>query len=58
MHFVSPGVDEGPAILQARVPVLPGDTPDTLAERVLVEEHRIYPEALALVARGEATYPG
>ncbi len=58
VHFVSPGVDEGPAILQARVPVLPGDTPDTLAERVLVEEHRIYPEALALVARGEATYPG
>ncbi|WP_291391855.1 phosphoribosylglycinamide formyltransferase [Devosia sp.] len=58
VHFVSPGVDEGPTILQARIPVLPGDTPDTLAERILVEEHRIYPEALALVARGAATYPG
>ena len=58
VHFVSPGVDEGPTILQARVPVLPGDTPDTLSERVLVEEHRIYPEALALVARGAATYTG
>jgi formyltetrahydrofolate-dependent phosphoribosylglycinamide formyltransferase len=57
VHFVTPGMDEGPTILQARVPVLPGDTPETLAERVLVEEHRIYPEALAMVARGEATYP-
>jgi len=57
VHFVTPGMDEGPTILQARVPVLPDDTPETLAERVLVEEHRIYPEALAMVARGEATYP-
>jgi len=57
VHFVTPGMDEGPIILQARVPVLPDDTPETLAERVLVEEHRIYPEALAMVARGEATYP-
>ncbi|WP_082903915.1 phosphoribosylglycinamide formyltransferase [Devosia elaeis] len=53
VHFVTPGLDEGPAILQARVPVLPGDTPDTLAARVLVEEHRIYPEALRMLARGE-----
>lgn len=58
VHFVTPGMDEGPTILQARVPVLPGDTPETLAERVLVEEHRIYPEALALVARGEASFSG
>lgn len=58
VHFVSPGVDEGPTILQARVPVLPGDTAETLADRVLAEEHRIYPEALALVARGAATYTG
>ncbi len=58
VHFVSPGVDEGPTILQARVPVLAGDTPESLAERVLIEEHRIYPEALALVARGAATYTG
>jgi len=53
VHFVTPGLDEGPAILQARVPVLPGDTPDTLAARVLVEEHRIYPEALRMLANGE-----
>ncbi|HEV7345225.1 MAG TPA: phosphoribosylglycinamide formyltransferase [Devosia sp.] len=50
VHFVTPGLDEGPAILQAEVPVLPHDTPETLAARVLVEEHRIYPEALRLVA--------
>ena len=54
VHFVTAGLDEGPTILQARVPVLPGDTADTLAARVLVEEHRIYPEALAMVSRGEA----
>ncbi len=54
VHFVTPGLDEGPTILQARVAVLPGDTPESLAARVLVEEHRIYPEALAMLARGEA----
>ncbi|WP_196258509.1 phosphoribosylglycinamide formyltransferase [Pelagibacterium limicola] len=54
VHFVTPGLDEGPAILQARVPVLPGDTPETLAARVLVEEHKLYPEALRMVALGEA----
>jgi phosphoribosylglycinamide formyltransferase 1 len=52
VHFVTPGLDEGPSILQARVPVLPGDTPETLAARILVEEHRIYPEALRLLASG------
>jgi phosphoribosylglycinamide formyltransferase 1 len=51
VHFVTPELDDGPIILQAKVPVLAGDTPDTLAERVLREEHRIYPEALALVAQ-------
>lgn len=55
VHFVTPGLDEGPAILNARIPVLPGDTAESLAARVLIEEHRIYPEALAMVARGEAT---
>ena len=54
VHFVTPGLDEGPAILQARIPVLPGDTPDTLAARLLVEEHRIYPQALRMLASGEA----
>lgn len=53
VHFVTPGLDEGTAILQAEVPVLPGDTPDTLSDRVLVEEHRIYPEALRMLASGE-----
>lgn len=55
VHFVTPGLDEGPAILQARIPVLPGDTPETLTARVLVEEHKIYPQALAMLARGEVS---
>src|SRR6185503_19916097 len=54
VHFVTPGMDEGPTIAQARVPVLPGDTAESLAARVLVEEHKLYPRALAMVARGEA----
>ncbi|MET3925374.1 phosphoribosylglycinamide formyltransferase [Devosia sp. 2618] len=53
VHFVTPGLDEGAPILQAQVPVLAGDTPDTLSARVLVEEHRIYPEALRLLATGK-----
>lgn len=55
VHFVTPGLDEGASILQAEVPILPGDTPDTLAARILVEEHRIYPEALKLLASGKLT---
>jgi phosphoribosylglycinamide formyltransferase-1 len=51
VHQVSAELDAGEIILQAEVPVLAGDTPDTLAARVLVEEHRIYPLALAMVAR-------
>jgi phosphoribosylglycinamide formyltransferase-1 len=50
VHFVTAGIDEGPIIAQAEVPIYPGDTPDTLAERVLVEEHKLYPKALAMVA--------
>tara|TARA_R110002124_G_scaffold63350_23_gene173257 strand:+ start:15115 stop:15699 length:585 start_codon:yes stop_codon:yes gene_type:complete len=53
VHFVTPGLDEGEPILQAEVPVLPGDTSETLSARVLVEEHRIYPEALRMLASGE-----
>jgi phosphoribosylglycinamide formyltransferase-1 len=53
VHFVTPGLDEGQPILQAEVPVLPGDTPETLAARILIEEHRIYPEALRLLASGQ-----
>jgi phosphoribosylglycinamide formyltransferase-1 len=52
VHFVSPEMDSGPIIAQAEVPVLPGDTPDTLAARVLEAEHRIYPQALRQVAQG------
>ncbi len=43
VHFVDEGIDTGPAIMQAKVPVLPGDTAETLSARILVEEHRIYP---------------
>lgn len=57
VHFVTAEVDAGPAIAQAEVAVLPGDTPETLAARVLDAEHRLYPEALALVASGRATSP-
>jgi len=57
-HFVSPALDDGPIILQAAVPILRGDDADTLAARVLVEEHRIYPEALRLVAEGHAVFRG
>jgi phosphoribosylglycinamide formyltransferase-1 len=54
VHFVTPGLDEGAPILQAEVPVLPGDTVETLTARVLVEEHRIYPQALRMLAEGKA----
>ena len=54
VHFVTPELDDGPVILQAKVPVLPGDTEDALAARVLAQEHKIYPEALRLVAEGKA----
>lgn len=47
VHLVTEGVDEGPILGQARVPVLPGDTPDSLAERVKAAEHGLYPQALA-----------
>ncbi len=52
VHFVTPEVDSGPIIIQAAVPVLPGDTPETLAARVLVQEHRIYPQAVHWFAQG------
>lgn len=52
VHFVVPELDAGPTILQARVPVLPGDDEASLSARVLEQEHRIYPQALALVASG------
>jgi phosphoribosylglycinamide formyltransferase-1 len=54
VHFVVAEMDSGPIITQAAVPILPGDTESTLAARVLEVEHRIYPEALRLVAEGRA----
>lgn len=58
VHVVRPELDTGPIIAQAAVPVLEGDTPDSLAARVLEAEHRLYPHALALYATGEATVEG
>ncbi|MFC2248344.1 phosphoribosylglycinamide formyltransferase [Labrys portucalensis] len=58
VHYVTPGMDEGPIIAQAAVPVLPGDTASDLAARVLQAEHKLYPAALARVARGEAPVMG
>jgi len=52
VHLVSEGVDEGPILDQARVPVLEGDTPETLAARVLEAEHRLYPQARAAYCAG------
>ena len=52
VHFVRAAMDSGQIIAQAAVPVLPGDTPDALAARVLEAEHVLYPKALALVAAG------
>jgi phosphoribosylglycinamide formyltransferase 1 len=52
VHFVRPAMDEGPIIVQSAVPVLPGDDAARLAERVLAEEHKIYPLALRLIAEG------
>ena len=51
VHLVTPELDDGPILAQARVPVLAGDDPDRLAARVLAEEHRLYPAALAELAR-------
>lgn len=58
VHFVTEDLDGGPAILQARVPVLPGDTPQSLAARVLEREHRIYPLAARLYAEGRLRLRG
>ena len=53
VHFVTPELDGGPPIMQAAVPVLPDDDEDALAARVLVQEHRLYPQALAACVRGD-----
>ena len=52
VHLVTDELDGGPIVLQSAVPVLQGDSAETLSARILVEEHRIYPEAIALVLAG------
>lgn len=58
VHYVIADLDAGPIVAQAAVPVDVGDTPDTLAARVLVQEHRLYPQALGLVASGRVRLEG
>jgi phosphoribosylglycinamide formyltransferase-1 len=58
VHFVRPELDTGPIIVQAAVPVASGDTPESLAARVLVAEHRAYPLALRLLATGRIKVEG
>lgn len=53
VHFVDSGVDTGKIIAQAKVPIFPGDTAESVHARIQVEEHRIYPEVIAQIVRGE-----
>lgn len=57
VHFVDEGVDTGPIIAQSAVPVLPGDTLESLSARILEQEHVIYPKAVTMIARGEVRAP-
>ncbi len=58
VHFVDEGMDTGPVIIQAAVPVSPDDTEETLSARILKLEHRIYPEAIRLYAEGRLSIEG
>ena len=58
VHFVTPETDAGPILMQGAVAVRDGDTPETLAARILGVEHRIYPDALRLVASGRVRLEG
>jgi len=58
VHFLDESVDTGPIVAQAAVPVEPGDTEETLAARILVQEHRLYPEAIRLFAEGRLRIQG
>ena len=55
VHFVTPALDHGPVIIQAAVPVLDGDSEDDLAARILIQEHRIYPQAVRWFAEGKVS---
>lgn len=57
VHIVDEKYDHGPILAQKRVPVLPDDTPETLAARILVEEHKIYSEVIGKIAKGEIELP-
>lgn len=57
VHVVTADYDQGPVVRQRRVPVLPSDTPQTLQQRVLAEEHRIYSEVIADIVQGRITLP-
>lgn len=58
VHFVSAEMDAGPIIGQAAVPVMPGDTAESLAERILKQEHRLYPACVRIVVEGKARLSG
>lgn len=58
VHFVTPEVDVGPIVIQAAVPVLADDTPDSLAARVLEQEHRVFPQAVRWFAEGRLELRG
>jgi phosphoribosylglycinamide formyltransferase-1 len=58
VHFVDAGCDTGPIVVQAVVPVLPDDTEESLSARILVEEHRIYPQAIQWFAEGRLSVAG
>ena len=58
VHFVTPALDHGPILVQAAVPVLESDTEETLAARVLAQEHRIYPQAARWLAEGRVVFSG
>ncbi|MFP5390209.1 MAG: phosphoribosylglycinamide formyltransferase [Gammaproteobacteria bacterium] len=58
VHFVTAELDHGPVVAQAEIDVLPGDTPDTLAQRLLAEEHKLYPYAVRLFVEGRLSIEG
>jgi phosphoribosylglycinamide formyltransferase-1 len=58
VHFVVPELDAGPIVAQAAVPVIPGDTEESLAARVLAQEHALYPQALRMICSGQARLEG
>jgi phosphoribosylglycinamide formyltransferase 1 len=58
VHFVNEGIDAGPVILQQPVPVFPGDTPETLHQRIQIVEHTLLPDAIRLYAAGKLKVDG